>query len=149
MLAAGVVSFCICGLFLNGMGGIAMTMYDSYSRLGVCLIISTLFFGFSLAAAFFRKGWTNAVSVILNLAATALWIYPVVRLNAVPNEQVPKTSMDVLTGRIYPAVIITLTIGTAVFADFFSYDRIAARAERKKQLEEKRNRPLKDHEKII
>lgn len=149
MLAAGVVSFCICGLFLNGMGGIAMTMYDGYSRLGVCLILSTLLFGGALAAAFFRKGAADIISVILNIAATALWIYPVASLNAVPNEQVPKTAMEVLTGRIYPAAIITVTLAAAVFGNVFSYDRIAAREEKKRKKREAQNRPLNDNEKII
>ena len=149
MLTGGVFSFCICGLFLNGMGGAALTMYDNYARFGVCLLISTLLSGGALAAAFIRKGWANIISVILNIAATVLWIYPLTCLNAVPNSAVPKTSMEVITGRIYPAVIITITLGTAVFADFFSYDRIAAREEKKRRKLEARNRPLEDDERII
>lgn len=149
MLAVGIASFCICGLYLNGMGGAAMTFYEKYAHLGICLLLSTLLFGGALAAAFSRKGIMNIISLLLNAAATVLWIYPVACLNGVPNSVVAKTDMEVLTGRIYPAVIITISLGLAVFADFFSYDRVTKRAERKERKEALKNRPLNEDEKII
>ncbi|MCM1578343.1 MAG: hypothetical protein NC078_06050 [Ruminococcus sp.] len=149
MLGAGVVSFCICGLFLNGMGGVAMTMYGSYAKYGYSLLLSTLLFGGALGAALSRKPILNALSLMLNIFATVLWIYPIAGLSAVPNSIVPKESMEVLTGHIYPAVIITMSLGLAVFADIFSPGRIAEREKKREAKDAMKNRPLEDNEKIV
>lgn len=151
MLAVGIASFCICGLYLNGMGGAAIIVKadEKYARLGVCLLVSTVLFGGTLGTAFSRKGILNVISLLLNAAATVLWIYPLACLNGVPNSVVEKTRMEVLTNRIYPAVIITISLGLAVFADFFSYERITKRAEKRERKMALKNRPLNENEKII
>ena len=54
-----------------------------------------------------------------------------------------------LTARIYPAVLVTVFLALVIMADFFSYDRIAKRAERKRVSEKEKKRALTDDEKII
>lgn len=148
MLAVGTVSFAICGLFLNLMGGIAMCMND-FSECGKCLIISVCLFGVSLVAAFFKNRYANIISIVFNIAATSFYIYPLGILNGIDNSVIPAQSIELFTGRIYPSVIITLSLALGVAADVFSYDRMSARAERKKKKLEENTRSLKDNEKIV
>lgn len=148
MLVLSTAAFAVCCLFLNLMGGIALNM-NNYEKCGTSLIISVGLFAVSLAAAYFRKGITNIISIVFNIAATAFYIYPLGILNAIPNSQIPKESVEVLTARIYPAVLVTVFLALVIMADFFSYDRIAKRAERKRVSEREKKRALTDDEKII
>ena len=103
----------------------------------------------ALIFAFLRKGIWNLLSLVFNIAGTLLYIYPIGVLNAIPNSSVPRSSIEVLTSRIYPAVIVTILLLTAVFADYFSYDRTAERAKKKTEKLNERSRSLTDDEKIV
>mgnify|MGYP003294916952 CR=1 FL=1 len=148
MLGISCISFAVCCLFLNLMGGIGMILND-YTQCGTCLIISSAIFALSLISAFFSKTAANIISVITNIAATACYIYPISILNGIPNEQIPKTSIEILTSRIYPSVLVTIALAAAVFADVFSYERSVQRAERRKCKINEQTRSLTDDEKII
>ncbi len=148
MLTLSVISFAVCCLFLNLMGGIALCM-NNYDACGKSLILSVILFAVSLIFAFFRRLPANILSALFNAAATLFYIYPIGILNAIPNEQIPRTSIEVITSRIYPAVIVTIVLAIAVFADFFSYDRMAMRAERKRIKAAENKRELTEDEKII
>lgn len=147
-LALGCAAAAVCCLFLNLAGGYALYS-NNYKTIGICLMLSTAALVLSLAAAFFRKGIFNLISLILNIIGTLLYIYPIAVLNGIPNSVVPRSSVEVLTARIYPAVSVTILLLTAVFADYFSYDRAAKRAERKTQKHREQTRRLTDDEKII
>lgn len=148
MLGLSCVSFAVCCLFLNLLGGIGMILND-YTQCGICLIVSTAVFAVSLTSAFFRNAIANIISVITNIAATACYIYPITILNGIPNEQIPKSSIEILTSRIYPSVIVTIALAAAVFADIFSYERSVKRAEQRKAKTNEQTRSLRDDEKII
>lgn len=126
-----------------------MTMYDNYIQCGQCLIISTIVFTAALVLSFFRKTIANIISLAANAAATCLYIYPIAVLNGIPNEIIPKESIQILTNRIYPAIIVTISLAIVIFADYFSYDRVAQRSLRKNEKLNEKNRPLTKDEKII
>ena len=128
ILGLSCAAFAVCCLFLNLMGGIGL-MSNNYTDIGRALIISVVLLGLSLLLAFFR----NRISV----------------LNGIPNATVPKESIEVLTSRIYPAIIVTVLLAIAVFADIFSYERSVKRAERKNAKLKEKNRSLKEDEKIV
>ena len=147
-LVLGCIAFAICCLFLNLLGGIAIYS-NNYQNAGVSLMISVGVLLAALIFAFFRKGIWNLLSLVFNIAGTLLYIYPIGVLNAIPNSSVPRSSIEVFTSRIYPAVIVTILLLTAVFADYFSYDRAAERAKKKSEKLSERNRSLTDDEKIV
>ena len=144
ILGLSCAAFAVCCLFLNLMGGIGL-MSNNYTDIGRALIIS----GLSLLLAFFRNRITNLGSALLNIAGTVFYIYPISVLNGIPNATVPKESIEVLTSRIYPAIIVTVLLAIAVFADIFSYERSVKRAERKNAKLKEKNRSLKEDEKIV
>lgn len=147
-LVLAAAAFAVCGLFLNLMGGIALII-NNYIQCGVCLLVSVGLFLISLISAFFRKAAANIISLLTNIAASACYIYTLAVLNGVPNTKVPKESMEIITSRIYPSVIVTVLLAAVIFFDIFSYERISARAEKKRRKSIEKSRPLKDSEKII
>lgn len=148
MLAVGCGSFAVCCLFLNLMGGIAL-ISNNYEKCGTSLIISVILLAAALISAFFKNLPANIVSALTNAAGTLFYIYPIAVLNAIPNSEIPKTAVEVLTSRIYPSVAVTVTVAAAVFADIFSYDRTVGREKKKALKLSEKNRPLKDNERII
>lgn len=147
-LVLGCAAAAVCCLFLNLAGGYALYS-NNYRTIGICLMVSSGILILSLAAAFFRKGIFNLISVVLNIIGTLLYIYPIAVLNGIPNSTVPRSSIEILTARIYPAISVTILLLTAVFADYFSYDRSAKRAEKNRQKHREQTRKLTDDEKII
>lgn len=147
-LGLGSAAFAVCCLFLDLMGGIAIYS-NNYKSAGLCLIISVVMLLAALVAAFFRKGLFNILSVCFNIAGTLLYIYPIAVLNGIPNSVVPRSSIEIITSRIYPTIIVTILLLTAVFADFFSYDRMVQREKKKSERDKERHRSLTDDEKII
>lgn len=147
-LVLGCAAFAVCCLFLNLLGGIALYT-NNYQNAGMSLIISVGVLLSALVFAFFRKGITNLLSLIFNIAGTLLYIYPIAVLNGIPNSTVPRSSIELFTSRIYPAVSVTILLLTVIFADFFSYDRSAERARKKNEKLRERQRGLTDDEKII
>lgn len=147
-LGLGIAAFAVCGLFLDLMGGIGLIM-NNYSSCGYSLIISVAVFAAAIVLLFFRRSVTDIISAVLNAVATGCYIYPISVLNGIPNAQVPKEAVEILTGRIYPSVAITVLLAAAVLADIFSYDKISARAAIKQKKENEKNRKLTDEEKII
>lgn len=141
-------AFAVCCLFLNLLGGIAF-ISNNYQNIGISLIISVGVLLAALVFSFFRKGIFNLLSLIFNIAGTLLYIYPIAVLNGIPNSSVPRSSIEVLTSRIYPAVSVTILLLIVIFADFFSYDRSAERAKKKSERLKERTRSLTDDEKII
>ena len=130
------------------MGGIGL-ITNNYTEIGRALIISVILLALSLILAFFRNRYTNIGSVILNIAGTFLYIYPIGVLNGIPNAQVPKESVEVLTSRIYPAISVTVLLAMVIFADVFSYERSVKRSQRKQKKISENTRALRDDEKII
>lgn len=147
-LVLGCAAFAICCLFLNLLGGIALYS-NNYQNAGSSLIISVGVLFAALIFAFFRKSIFNLLSLVFNIAGTILYIYPISVLNAIPNSAVPRSSIEVLTSRIYPAVSVTILLLTVIFADFFSYERSAERARKKSEKLKERRRSLTDDEKIV
>lgn len=147
-LGLSCAAFAICCLFLNLLGGIALYS-NNYQSIGISLIISVGILLAALVFAFFRKVVFNLLSLVFNIAGTLLYIYPIAVLNGIPNSTVPRSSIELLTSRIYPAVSVTILLLTAIFADFFSYERSAERAKKKSEKQKERSRSLTDDEKII
>ncbi len=151
-LALSIAAFAVCG-FLEAAGGIGIMLNSkegtSFYECGIFLIISACLFAVSLITAFFRKTAVNIISLVFNAAATAMYIYTLGIFNGVPNSQIPKQSMEVITSRIYPSIAVTILLAAVIFADYFSYDRSAARAAAKNVREKEKNRSLKENEKII
>ena len=147
-LVLSCAAFAVCCLFLNLMGGIGL-ITNNYTEIGRALIISVILLALSLILAFFRNRYTNIGSVILNIAGTFLYIYPIGVLNGIPNAQVPKESVEVLTSRIYPAISVTVLLAMVIFADVFSYERSVKRSQRKQKKISENTRALRDDEKII
>lgn len=147
-LVLGCAAFAVYCLFLNLLGGIALYS-NNYRNAGMSLIISVGVLLAALVFAFFRKGIFNLLSLVFNIAGTLLYIYPIAVLNAIPNSAVPRSSIEILTSRIYPAVSVTILLLTVIFADFFSYDRSAERARKKSEKLKERKRSLTEDEKII
>lgn len=147
-LGLGCAAFAVCCLFLNLLGGIALYT-NNYQSIGISLIISIGALLAALVFAFFRKGIFNLLSLIFNIAGTLLYIYPISVLNCIPNSSVPRSSIELFTSRIYPAVSVTILLLTAIFADYFSYDRSSERAKKKIEKQKERTRSLTDDEKII
>lgn len=144
----GVIAFVICSLALDLMGGLALTM-NNYESCGYALIASVGAFAVSLILIFFKKSITDILSIIFNTAATLLYTYPISVLNAIPNEQVPRASIEILTGRIYPSILVSVLFAAAVFSDLLSEEKSAARAEKKLKKYEQAHRKLNDDEMII
>lgn len=147
-LVLSCAAFAVCCLFLNLLGGIALYS-NNYQNAGMSLIISVGVLLAALVFAFFRKGITNLLSLIFNIAGTLLYIYPIAVLNGIPNSTVPRSSIELFTSRIYPAVSVTILLLTVIFADFFSYDRSAERERKRSEKLRERQRGLTDDEKII
>lgn len=147
-LVLGCAAFAVCCLYLNLLGGIAIYA-NNYQNAGISLIISVGALLAALVFSFFRKGIFNLLSLIFNLAGTLLYIYPITVLNSIPDYAVPRTSIELFTSRIYPAVSVTIILLTVIFADYFSYDRSAKRAEKRREKLKERSRSLTDDEKII
>ena len=147
-LGLGCAAFAVCCLFLDLLGGIAIYT-NNYESAGSCLILSVVMLLAALITAFFRKGLLNLLSLIFNIVGTILYIYPIAVLNGIPNSVVPRSSVEIFTSRIYPTIIVTILLLTAVFADFFSYDRMAEREKKKIERDKERRRSLTDDEKII
>lgn len=147
-LGLGCAAFAVCCLFLNLLGGIALYT-NNYQSIGISLIISIVALLAALVFSFFRKGIFNLLSLIFNIAGTLLYIYPIAVLNGIPNSIVPRSSIELFTSRIYPAVSVTILLLTSIFADYFSYARISERAKRKSEKQKERTRSLTDDEKII
>lgn len=147
-LVLSCIAFAICCLFLNLLGGIALYM-NSYKTIGICLLISVAALLISLVAAFFRKASANLISLIFNITGSLMYIYPIAVLNGIPNSAVPRSSIELFTSRIYPAVSVTILLLLTVFADYFSYERSCKRAERKNQKHKEKHRSLTEDEKII
>lgn len=147
-LILSCAAFTVCCLFLNLMGGIGL-IANNYIEIGRSLIISVILSALSLILAFFRNRYTNIGSVILNIAGTFFYIYPISVLNGIPNAQVPKESVEVLTSRIYPAASVTVLLALVIFADVFSDERSVQRSRRKQKKAEENSRALRDDEKII
>lgn len=147
-LVLSCAAFSVCCLFLNLLGGIALYT-NNYQNAGMSLIISVGVLLAALVFAFFRKGITNLLSLIFNIAGTLLYIYPIAVLNGIPNSTVPRSSIELFTSRIYPAVSVTILLLTVIFADFFSYDRLTERERKKSEKLRERQRGLTDDEKII
>ena len=91
----------------------------------------------------------SPLSLIFNIAGTLLYIYPIAVLNGIPNSSVPRSSIEILTSRIYPAISVTILLLIVIFADFFSYDRSAERAAKRNEKLKERSRSLTDDEKIV
>ncbi|MBQ8979248.1 MAG: hypothetical protein IJ080_05765 [Oscillospiraceae bacterium] len=146
-LAAGTAAFLICALFLNVMGGtgILLNSDEKYHVIGVMLIASAAVFLGALVFSFIRRSWANLLSLFLNICATVLYIMPIERLTSLTENNIPKASVDRLTSRIYPSAAVTVLLAAAVIADYLSYDRAAARMEKKKE----KNRRLREDEKIV
>ena len=147
-LVLSCAAFAVCCLFLNLLGGAAL-YYNNYENAGISLMISVAVLLAALIFAFFRKGIFNLLSLIFNIAGTLLYIYPIAVLNGIPNAAVPRSSVEILTSRIYPAVSVTILLLTVIFADFFSYDRMTERAKKKSEKLKERQRSLTDDEKIV
>ncbi len=148
-LAVCCAAFAVTCLFLNLFGGIGLMSQQNYAQIGRCLIISVAMLALSLILAFFRKSYTNIGSLFFNIIGTILYIYPIGVLNGIPNSQVPKQSIEVLTSRIYPAISVTVLLALVIFADIFSYERSAMRCKRRHEKEKESSRQLRDDEKII
>lgn len=150
MLVVSSVTFAICGLFMNTVGGFSIiSVNESYANIGYALIISTVILFLALLFAFFRNIFTNILSVFFNVIGSICYIYAIAVLNGIPNAAVPKEAVEILTSRIYPSIIVTVALATAVFADVMSYERSVKRAERKSKKLHEQNRSLTDEEKII
>ncbi|MDY3790896.1 MAG: hypothetical protein SOZ56_00300 [Oscillospiraceae bacterium] len=147
-LVLGCAAFAVCCLFLNLLGGIALYT-NNYQNAGMSLIISVGVLFAALIFSFFRKWIFNLLSLILNIAGTLLYIYPIAVLNGIPNSSVPRSSIEILTSRIYPAISVTILLLIVIFADFFSYDRSAERAAKRNEKLKERSRSLTDDEKIV
>lgn len=150
MLFVASAAFAICCLFMNILGGIAIISNGgSYSNVGINLIVSTIILAFALLFTFFRKTVFNILSVIFNTLGSAFYIIAVSVLNGIPNTVIPSESIEILTSRIYPSVIVTLALGIAVFADYLSPERSAKREEKKRIRQAEKDRALTDEEKIL
>lgn len=151
MLALGTCAFVVCSLFLDVMGGLGILFGadEKYHSIGVMLISSAAVFLPCLVLSYFRKAWSNIISVILNIAATVLYIIPLDTLNSIPESTIPRSLISVLTARIYPSIAVTALLGLAVAADAMSYDRRSARETRRRKRIHEKKRQLKEEEKII
>lgn len=148
MLVLSAAAFAVCELFLNLMGGIAFIM-NNYENCGISLIIAVAAFAIALISAFFRKPAANIISIVFNIIGTVFYIYPLGILNGIPNAKIPRESIEVLTSRIYPSVLVTVFLAMVIFADFFSYERSAKRAENRQRRIAEKQRALTDDERII
>lgn len=151
MLVLGTAAYAVCGLFLNGFGGIGILINadEKYHPIGVMLIASAGVFLGALVFAYIRRAWANILSGVLDATATVLYILPLNALNSIPDSTIPKANIDLLTSRIYPSIAVTVFLAAAVIADALTYDRITAREKRREERLREKNRGLNEDEKIV
>ncbi len=148
MLVLSCILTAVCCLFLNLMGGIAFII-NNYDKCGISLLVSSGLLIIALFFAFFRNCASNLISLLFNAAGTILYIYSIGILNAIPDNQISKEAISVLTGRIYPAVSVTIALTLVIFADYFSYDRITQREQKRLANINEKQRALNENEKIV
>ena len=147
-LVCGCLAVAVCCLFLNVIGGMGL-MSNGYESGGICLIVSSALLLIAVILAFSKRTPISIIAAVLCAVGTILYAIPIAQLNSIPDAQVAKQDIEVLTGRIYPAIIATIFIACAIFANIMSYDNRAKRAERKEKRILEKQRPLTDEEKII
>lgn len=147
-LVCGIIAVLVCCLFLNVLGGAGL-LTAGYTGGGICLIASSAALLFSLLLSISRRTWMNVAAAVFCAAGTVLYIIPIAQLNSIPNSKVPKQSIEVLTGRIYPAILATVFIACVIFANIMSDENRDKRRKRRDKAEAEKNRRLTDDEKII
>ena len=145
------LAFFVCSVALNGMGGIAiLTMSaEKYRSVGIMLLISTLCFLAAFIFLIFKKTITDIISLVFSAAGTVLYALPISSLNAISEELIPKDSIQVLTGRIYPSIIVSVLFGLTALLGIFSPENIEKREKRRAEREAEKNRELTESERII
>lgn len=143
----GAAAFIVCSLGLNGMGGLAiLTMSDEkYADIGRFLLLSTGCFIVAFVMLIFKKTLSDIVSLVFSTLATVFYALPINALSSIPNDVIPKDKIDVLTGRIYPSIAVSVLFGLSALLGIFSYERIS---ERQKRRDEK-DRDLHEDERIV
>lgn len=134
--------------FINIAGGIAIIMknYEKYGKLGIALLISSLFMISGTIIAIFEKVWLPAV---FNIIGTVSYIYTVSEIYSIPNTLIPKTDTEPLAERHLLTVIVTILLAVLTFLNFFSEKNTDKRAKKRQAKYDRENRKLKDSEKIV
>ena len=143
-----ITSAVIISGYINIVGGIAIIVknYEKYGKLGIALLISSLFMISGTILAAFEKVWLPAV---FNIIGTVSYIYTVSGIYAIPNTLIPKTDTEPLAERHLLTVIVTVLLAVLTFLNFFSEKNTDKRAKKRKEKFDRENRKLKDSEKII
>ena len=134
--------------YINIFGGISIIVvnYEKYGKIGIALLISSLFLISGIVTAAFQKVWIPAV---FNIIGSAAYIYTVSKLYAIPNTLIPKTQTEPLAERHLLTVIVTVLLAALTFFNFFSDKNVQKRQKLREKKIAEQNRALKDDEKII
>ena len=147
-LALCIAAAAIISGYINIFGGISITVvnYEKYGKIGIALLISSLFLISGIVTAAFQKVWIPAV---FNIIGSAAYIYTVSKLYAIPNTLIPKTQTEPLAERHLLTVIVTVLLAALTFFNFFSDKNVQKRQKLREKKITEQNRALKDDEKII
>lgn len=148
LIAAAALGWLICCLFLNGMGGYALIIND-YRVCGICLLASGGALAVSLLLSVCKKLPAIILSAVFDIAGSALYIYPISVITAIPSTKISKAYTDVIAGRMYPAIIVTALIAVILLLDYLDPANAEKRAAKKQAKLMERTRSLEEHEKII
>ena len=147
-LALCIAAAAIISGYINIFGGISIIVvnYEKYGKIGIALLISSLFLISGIVTAAFQKVWIPAV---FNIIGSAAYIYTVSKLYAIPNTLIPKTQTEPLAERHLLTVIVTVLLAALTFFNFFSDKNVQKRQKLREKKITEQNRALKDDEKII
>lgn len=147
-LALCIAAAAIFSGYINIFGGISIIVvnYEKYGKIGIALLISSLFLIAGIVIAAFQRVWIPAV---FNIIGTASYIYSVSKLYDIPNSLIPKTATEPLAERHLLTVIVTVLLASLTFFNFFSEKNVQKRQKRRSQKDSEQNRALTDSEKIL
>lgn len=147
-LALCIAAAAIFSGYNNIYGGVSIIIvnYEKYGKIGIALLISSLFLIAGIVFAAYQKVW---IPLVFNIIGTAAYIYSVSQLYAIPNTLIPKEKTEPLAERHLFTVIVTVLLIALTFFNFFSDENVKARQERRNKKAAEQDRPLEDSEKII
>lgn len=147
-LALCFAAVAIISGWFNIFGGIAIIIvnYEKYGKIGIALLISSLFLIAGTVISAFQKVWIPAV---FNIIGTVSYIYTVTQLYNIPNTLKPKVKTEFLAERHLLTVIVTVLLAVVTFFNFFSEKNSQKRQERRSRKLAERDRELTDSEKIL
>ncbi len=135
--------------FINIFGGISIIVvnFDTYGKLGIALLISSILLILGTILACFEKVW---LPIVFNIIGTISYIYTVTGIYAIPNSaKRPKIKTEALAEKHLLTIIVTVLLAALTIFNLFTEKNVRKREEKRLKKYNSESRSLKDNEKIL